>query len=120
MAGAAMAELLRQSGASGLFLMSETHGGRLSRAAEHAPPALRETIDLADRGELFAKHRCVARPSRVRPEDAAEIRYAAPSGVPPTSETILHRDLAAALRAAHDRAGDTDDPTPAGAVALTA
>ena len=56
----------------------------------------------------------------VRPVDLAEIRYAAPSGVPPTGEAILHRDLANALRATPDRAADADGPPPTGRVALTA
>jgi fatty-acyl-CoA synthase len=97
----AMARILEDTGAAGLFLLAETHGGPLSRAAEHAPPALRETLDLADRWALFAKHRCVDGLPEVAPGAPAEIRYPAPRSGAPRGEILLHRDLAHALR--HER-----------------
>ena len=99
-----MARILEISDAAGLFVLAETHGGRLSRAAEHAPSALRETVDLADRWALFAKHRCVDGLPEVAPGEPAEIRYPAPRSGAPSGETILHRDLANTVR--RERLGD--------------
>jgi fatty-acyl-CoA synthase len=99
-----MARILEISDAAGLFVLAETHGGRLSRAAEHAPSALRETVDLADRWALFAKHRCVDGLPEVAPGEPAEIRYPAPRSGAPSGETILHRDLANIVRP--ERLGD--------------
>jgi fatty-acyl-CoA synthase len=93
-----MARVMEVSEAAGLFVLADTHGGQLSRAAEHAPPALRETVDLADRWALFAKHRCVDGLPEVVPQDPAEIRYPAPRSGASCAEIILHRDLADALR----------------------
>jgi fatty-acyl-CoA synthase len=99
-----MARILEISESAGLFVLAESHGGQLGRAAEHAPPALRETVDLADRWALFAKHRCVDGLPEVSPSDPAEILYPAPRSAAPSGETILHRDLAELLRRA--RLGD--------------
>jgi fatty-acyl-CoA synthase len=95
-----MAEIVERSGSAGLFVMSDRHGRRLSRAAAKAPRSLREIVDLADRRSLFAKTRSVDGLPQVRPGDPAEIRY--PAGRATTGEAILHRDLADALRGAHD------------------
>jgi fatty-acyl-CoA synthase len=96
----AMARILELSGSSGLFVLVDGHRGPLDQAAEHLPPALRETVDLADRRALFAKNRSIDGLPEVRPDDPAEIRYGAPRSQAPAGEIILHRDLAAALRRA--------------------
>jgi len=118
----AMARILELSGSSGLFVMGDGHRDPLSQAAEHAPPALRETVDLADRRALFAKHRCVDGLPEVRPDDPAEIRYPAPHSEAPSGEIVLHRDLANALRRAQGcaPAARAEDPSWIEPLAATA
>jgi fatty-acyl-CoA synthase len=106
--------VLEQSGAAGLFIVSEYRGNPMAAIAEEVAqglPAVREVVDLDDSAALFAGEAASTALPYVRPEDPVQIQYTSGTTGFPKGAVLHHRGVTNNARFGygrlHAQPGDT-------------
>lgn len=100
--------VLEQSGAAGLFIVSEHRGNPMAQIAAQVAqdlPALREVVDLEDHAALFAGEDAGAALPDVQPGDPAQIQYTSGTTGFPKGAVLHHRGVTNNARFCYARAG---------------
>ena len=88
--------VIEQSGAVGLFLISEYRGNKMKKIAEEAikgNTVLREVTDLNDRDELYSIKNKKENCTKVDPDDPAQIQYTSGTTGFPKGAVLTHKSL---------------------------
>jgi fatty-acyl-CoA synthase len=88
--------VLEQSGAVGLFIVTEHRGNPMAEIADQVAaqaPALREVVDLEDAAALYAGEAADAALPKVRPGDPVQIQYTSGTTGFPKGVVLHHRGI---------------------------
>ena len=88
--------VLRQSGASGIFLVPEFRGNPMAASLDEVRPSLpdlREAVSLEDWGEFLATSPATPKLPEVQPGDPAQIQYTSGTTGFPKGALLHHRGL---------------------------